>query len=683
LHSIFFVDKAEAQLPISDITIESNGGKAGSSSQKSSPGKQMSGKSCDRSHRPPTCRLERDKLSNSKSNKRKARSKKSKSSRGQKFRPKSQPVVAKPETSGNTSRSKVTVSKIERVDDVPVLIKTAIKAGIQHAIDAQIPQYKNQRSLSWGQTAVIWLAYILTTGDHRKVSVQEYVKNMSVTLSQLIGVTVNDQDFADDRLSVLLRHLGDDIRWAAVEHAISENTVEAYELPTEVVRVDATTVSGYHETAEGELLQFGHSKDDQDLPQIKIMSGALDPMGMPLASDVVSGEHADDGLYCPVIGRIASVLRKKGLVYVGDCKLSSFENRLYIRVKAGGNYLCPLPKTGKIPEHMKQWIADGNAMDKEDQLIEYVVINSKGDKELKAKGYEITREQSGELDGREVKWTERVLIIKSLAHAHQQEKALETRLKKASEKLLTLTPPVGRGKKQIVNKKELLEKAEAVLKSCGVTGLLEYTYRKETKKETRYVGRGRGSADREMKTIKKVRFQITGVKRKEVQIIEKVNSFGWKTFVTDASSDRLCFGDVIRMYRNQYRVEQVFNKLKSRLNIAPLYVKRSDQIKGMTNLLTLAVRVYTLIEYVVRRSLAEKKEAVSGLYCGNPKKSTDKPTYEKILKAFSNISLTIFKTENGVEKQLIPLNQTQTEILRHLGMEVTIYTDLEKIKDYG
>ena len=47
------------------------------------------------------------------------------------------------------------------------------------------------------------------------------------------------------------------------------------------------TVSGAHEVTEGGLLQFGHSKDDPTRPQIKVMLGSLDPLGMPLATEVV------------------------------------------------------------------------------------------------------------------------------------------------------------------------------------------------------------------------------------------------------------------------------------------------------------------------------------------------------------------------------------------------------------
>jgi transposase len=55
--------------------------------------------------------------------------------------------------------------------------------------------------------------------------------------------------------------------------------------------------------------------------------------------------------------------------------------------------------------------------------------------------------------------------------------------------------------------------------------------------------------------------------------------------------------------RPAYRVERLFHRLKSRVPIAPLFVKLNDQIEGLTSLLTLGVRVLTVMEFVLRRSL--------------------------------------------------------------------------------
>src|SRR5437870_13893880 len=103
-----------------------------------------------------------------------------------------------------------------------------------------------------------------------------------------------------------------------------------YDLSQDVIRCDATTVSGDHEVTEEGLVQFGHSKDDPARPQIKVMMGSLDPLGMPLATDVLSGERADDGLYIPIMERIRTGLKTTGLLFVGDCKMSALDTRAYL-----------------------------------------------------------------------------------------------------------------------------------------------------------------------------------------------------------------------------------------------------------------------------------------------------------------------------------------------------------------
>jgi transposase len=204
----------------------------------------------------------------------------------------------------------------ERVDDIPLLIGVMQQMGLAQILDCPIPFHWKQRELSWGCTAVIWLAYILTEGDHRKSSVEDYIKGMKHTLQEVMGQAVSAADFTTDRLSHVLKYLSQASTWAAIEQELSERSIEVYDLPIELTRCDATTVSGYHEGGEESLFQFGHSKDDPKLRQIKLMVGSLDPLGMPLVSEVVSGECADDGLYVPVIDRMHQILKKSGVLFV-------------------------------------------------------------------------------------------------------------------------------------------------------------------------------------------------------------------------------------------------------------------------------------------------------------------------------------------------------------------------------
>ena len=95
----------------------------------------------------------------------------------------------------------------ERVDDVALLIGQMVKMGFVEVLDRHLPRHWQPRGRSWGWTVVIWLADILTEGDHRKVAVAAYVKGMNTTLSPLSGEVIEPLDFRDDRLSHLLTYL--------------------------------------------------------------------------------------------------------------------------------------------------------------------------------------------------------------------------------------------------------------------------------------------------------------------------------------------------------------------------------------------------------------------------------------------------------------------------------------------
>ena len=92
----------------------------------------------------------------------------------------------------------------ERVDDVALLIGQRVTMGLPEVFDRHIPRHGTQRGLSWGGPAVLGLAYILTEGDHRKVSMETSLKGMHPTLSRLTTQANEPLDLSDDRWSHLL-----------------------------------------------------------------------------------------------------------------------------------------------------------------------------------------------------------------------------------------------------------------------------------------------------------------------------------------------------------------------------------------------------------------------------------------------------------------------------------------------
>jgi transposase len=336
-----------------------------------------------------------------------------------------------------------------------------------------------------------------------------------------------------------------------------------------------------------------------------------------------------------------------------------------------------LPLTGATAEAMDAWIPAGVTQGEAGELVRIWRTTDRGHEVLAAEGYECERTCCA--PGGDMVWSERVLVVRSPMHATQQAAGLETRLRHAETQLAALTPPRGRGKRQITDEATLVEAIGRVLKEHRVDGLLSVTWEKQVEQTTQYVGRGRGSVGREKRVIQKTRYHITHIARQVDTIAALSQRLGWKAFVTNAEHKRLSLHEAVLCYRNEYRVERIFNRLKSRVHIAPLFVKLNEQIEGLTYLLTLGVRVLTVTEFVLRRSLEQEQVRLPGLHPENKQKMTDKPTAERILKAFAAISLTIIKNAAGEDilRRLTPLSGLQEGILQRLGLGAALYGQLE------
>jgi transposase len=91
--------------------------------------------------------------------------------------------------------------------------------------------------------------------------------------------------------------------------------------------------------------------------------------------------------------------------------------------------------------------------------------------------------------------------------------------------------------------------------------------------------------------IENIRDHITGIARQEGPIAALTQRFGWKACVTNAAQKRRSLAEAVLCDRHAYRIERMLHRLKSRVQIAPLFVTRDDPIEGLTYLLTLGVRV--------------------------------------------------------------------------------------------
>src|SRR5438128_5120897 len=230
----------------------------------------------------------------------------------------------------------------ERVDDIPLLLSHSDKMGIPGLLDDYFKPHGNWEGMSLGWTTAIWLTHIESEGDHRMNQVQGWAAHRVQALCICTGQEVNERFWSDDRLALVLDALSDEQKWQQFETALNRQLIRVYDLKPKRVRVVSTTASGYWTVTQEGLFQLGYSKGHRpDLPQLKVMLSALDPLGLPVATQVVSGERADDRLYLPAIAEVSQSLNAGGLLYVGDCKMAALETRTYLQAQQD-YYLCPL-----------------------------------------------------------------------------------------------------------------------------------------------------------------------------------------------------------------------------------------------------------------------------------------------------------------------------------------------------
>jgi transposase len=554
--------------------------------------------------------------------------------------------------------------RVEVVADLPVLWTMLHRLDLPAIADRHYPTPMHWKGpLTPGELLALWLLFIVSQGDHCLNHVQPWVAQHRGTLEALLGKPVCPTDFHDDRLADLLTRLGTGDAFAGLERDLNQQTLRVYRMPTDIVRIDATTANSYADVlSEQGLLQFGHSKDDPDRPQFKIAAGVLDPLGMPLVTVVVPGNSSDDPLYVPIIRSVQQSLGVGGRTYVGDCKMAALATRAF--VAAGQDcYLCPLSES-QISRSQRQALLQP-VFDGTQALQPVWRPGGEGQADERvAEGFGVEVELTAMVDQEEVGWTERRWLVRSQAYAQAQETGLERRLARATAAMSELVVRK-QGKKQLFHA-ELMEAAQASATREGVDGLL--SYRVETRMKTQ---RKRAYQGRPARQQTEIFFEIE-VLRVEARIAEKKREMGWQVYATNALTMGLV--QVVWAYRGQYRIENDWSRLKGRsLGLTPLYLQDEQRITGLVCLLSLALRVLSLVEWVVRERLRKADSPLRGIYDGQPGRKTMRPSAELLLRAMRDISVSVVQLNGQIHTLLSPLSEVQKRLLQLWDMPPDLY----------
>ena len=558
----------------------------------------------------------------------------------------------------------------ERTDDIPVIIAFLLKMRVAELIDKHFPTNGNWTGLSLGQMLVVWLTFIVSKGDHRLSHVEPWVAAHQHTLSRSLGQEVLPRDCTDDRLATGLDYLSVAELWVEYECELNQTLIRVYDLHPTTTRVDPTTVSAYV-TPDG-LFQLGHSKDHRpDLPQLKIALTTLDPLGLPLTIATVAGNTADDPLYLPAIAKVRRGVGVTGMTYIGDCKIAALATRADI-VAHQDFYLCPLSAKQVSAEDLERLLAP---VWSGEQPLADVRLSAEGHADDQAEpdavGFASVSEQIGQgQEGPVLRWQERRWVVRSLAHARRQEESLRQRAQRAIAEINALNDRK-QGKKRLAVEADALQGAAALIAKHRVAAVIHISIH-----TTVYEATKRRYGQRPARAIRTTSVQVEA-RLDQAAMAQAVRRLGWRVYATNHDQETMGLTQVVAAYRSEYLVEQGIRRLKGRsLSLTPLYLQCEQRIVGLIFLLSIALRVLVLMQFVAREHLKTEGTTLKGIYPGQPGRQTTRPTTEMLLHVFRGITLSRITVNDETYEHLTPLTAVQECILELLGLSMEIFSRL-------
>jgi transposase len=596
---------------------------------------------------------------------------------------------------------------VERVDDIPVLFASLQRLRIAQLLDSHFHAHEHHRwkgELTFGEVVCVWLVFVASEGDHRLYKLQGWVADHLLILQACLAKTIRPLDFHDDRLADVLDTLPQAGLWQAFEADLNRHTVRVYRLSPSLFRHDSTTASSYAQVlSESGLIQFGHSKDHDDLPQLKVAIAALDPLGMPVTTVVVPGNRADDPLYVPEIKEVQQSFGAGGLTHVGDCKMGSLPTRAYV-AGSGDYYLCPLSGTQVSRAEMLQRLQpvwhgqqplqqvyrpradakqrpatahpepghqpDPDAGATNESAPARNSNAQEQDQEWVAEGFVVAVPLQATVGKDSVRWTERRWVVRSVAFARSQQEQLEKRLRLAAEQLEQLHQRK-RGKKRL-RAEEMQQAAQDIVKEHRVEGLLAWEVRTTAQRRTL-----RKYRDRPRQVVQEKEHRVERTRQEEA-IEQAKRESGWRVYGTNHQEMNLA--GVVWGYRGQYHIENDWSRLKGKpLSLTPMYLTSEQRMMGLVLLLSVVLRLLTLLEWVVRKKLDDSGEKLTGVYPGQPGRQTNRTSVEMLLRVFEGISLMVIEVAGRVQAFITPLTALQEQLLRLWDLPSDLYQRLASL----
>lgn len=514
------------------------------------------------------------------------------------------------------------------------------RLGVVQAID-QALKYQPEIAASYGTLAQAVIVNRMSLDPQPLYLLPGWVAEHGI--DYLLGIQAAWLD--DDRLGAMLEGLAD--HQVEIWSAIIGKAVQDFRLELEWLHSDTTSVyfEGAYEDEQGEpkceknapVLVKGYNKDGR--PQnVQFVLSLVTSKRVPLWYRPWDGNQSDDGVYLADM----SALRKMGwmpanVVLIGDRKLCNHDTMLaFCHTKQFFLAAHPWTDTAKavwlrtwreLREGKRDWTA-----------AEYVSRNEAHKPAEKRTQYRVCEVEQMLSDAQagqtySLRWVFSWSSRKAEQDADKRRKTLEAG-EQALQRIAKLL-----GKYDYTCRAVIQNRIEQALGKAKAKSYFQYTLT--------------GTDEDQAWELRWAR---------QTNVLTQAECFdGVMLLCTNVPAERLAAGDVMVKYKSQINVEQTIDFIKSPVQIRPMWLHSPRRLAGLTLLIMIAVLVAALLEYQVRRHIAQTGELVRGLMPEN--RDNPYPTAKKLLRAFQSYALVIVRHSDGHEEVHYPkLRPVQQQI---------------------
>jgi transposase len=527
------------------------------------------------------------------------------------------------------------------------LVKSILqRLGAVTAIDQEL-QYQPEIAATYGQLAQAVIFNRMSLNPQPLYQLADWVARHGI--DRLLGIRAAWLD--DDRLGAMLDGLA--AHQGAIWSTIIGHAVREFQPDLAWLHSDTTSVyfEGRYEDDEGApksakhapVLVKGYNKDGK--PQnVQFVLSLITTKRVPLWYQPWDGNQSDDGVYLADMTALrATGLLPENVVLIGDRKLCNQEGMLaFCRTNQCFLAAHPWTDTAKATwEQTWQALQQGELVW---TAVEYVTRNAAYKPVEQRTQYRVCEVAHALMDADNdqvypLRWVFSWSSSKAALDARQRNKALAAG-EQALQRIVGLLGKYDYKSRQVIE------------------GRLEKALRKAQAR--RYFSCTLHGTDEDQAWI--LRWERCPT------VISQAERFdGIVLLCTTVPVERLSAGAVMIKYKEQVTVEQTIDFIKSPVQIRPMWLHAPRRLAGLTLLIMIAVLVAALLEYQIRRQIAQTGQLLNGLMPEH--RDNPYPTAAKMLKAFQDYALVIVRHADGHEDIHFPkLRPVQQQIWDLMGL---------------